>query len=501
VSSPRCLTVIACGLAALLSLSDAALAQPSPVAPPAAPAEGEQGVEARKTEGQKYFEKGLALSDEGSWDAALAEFLRSRATYPTRAATKNAALCLRKLRRFDEALDMFEELLKFPNLSAEDRQLSERSIGELQGLVGTLVIEAAEPGASLVIDGLYRGTLPLSSPLRIGVGSHEVRAYKEGLDPFGATVEVTGKQQAVVRLRSLSTGGRLKVTEQHGRVLDLVVDGSVVGKTPWEGPVAVGEHLVLLRGNINLDALPECAPSDEGAAAGKPAALRGNIELGTQPVSVPIRLREVTKLTLTAEELDTSIRIEPTPAGASVAIDSVVVGRGTWEGRLRVGAHKVEVTADGFLPETRQVRLERRKRQVLSIELSRNLRSAAWLTPRSVAAGTAYGVGVLGLGVFAVTGGMALSKSNELKRSCAANLCPSGEEGNLSEVRTLGTVSTVGLVVGSIGVVAGTIILIAARPGVSPKRPGAPSAWSRPRDGWAFRAGVGLGRLAIEGRF
>jgi hypothetical protein len=457
----------------------------------------QQRIDARKS-----FVKGLSLMKEESWDAALVEVLRSRARYPTRAATNNAAVCLHKLRRFDEALDMFESFLRdFTNIPLAERSMAQSAIAELQGLVGTLVVEAGEPGASIVVDGRNRGTLPLSGPLRVGLGSHEVRVYKEGFDPFGVTVEVTGKQPTVVRLPVLFVGGRLKVTEQYGRALDVVVDGAVVGKTPWEGPVQVGEHLVLLRGNVNPDTLPECAPSDEGASAGKRAAPRGNIELGTQPVSVPIRLREVTKLTLTAEELDTSIRIEPTPAGASVAIDSVVVGRGTWVGRLRVGAHKVEVTAEGFLPETRQLSLERRKRQVVTIELQRAGSTPGWLTPRNAAVGTAYGVGALGLGVFAVTGAMALVRSNEIKLRCGPSLCPSSEEDNLATARTLGRVATAGVVVASIGAVMGTIILFETRPGRDQRRRGTASARPQPAGGLAWSMGVEPGRLAINGRF
>ena len=66
--------------------------------------------------------------------------------------------------------------------------------------------------------------------------------------------------------------------------------GNPVGKTPWEGPLSVGEHLVTLRGSIDLDSIPDCGPDDEGAAA-KRAAKRGRVELGTQPVSVPAQLR------------------------------------------------------------------------------------------------------------------------------------------------------------------------------------------------------------------
>ncbi|MEP7121383.1 MAG: PEGA domain-containing protein [Byssovorax sp.] len=487
-----CAKTVAAWLVALcsleVSLEAGALAQPAP--PVSAPlVQDDKDVEANRSEARSYFEQGLALFQKEAWDAALAEFVRSRRIYPTRAATENAALCLRQLRRLDEALEMFEDMLKFSNLTEAKRKTAEAAIAELKEQIGTLRIEGAEAGASIVVDGRYRGTLPLAGPLRVGAGAHEIRAFKEGSDPFGTTIEVKGKEEAVVQLRSLSTGGRLKVTEQHERVLEVVVDGSLVGKTPWEGPLSVGEHLITLRGSLDLDAIPECAPGNEGAGERKRAAPRGSVELGTQPVSVPIRLREVTKLTLMAESLDTSLRVEPMPGGASVSIDSVVVGRGSWEGRLRVGEHRVEVTADGFLPQTRRVSLEREKRLVVKIDMERDRSAAGFQTTRNAAAGSAFAVGALGLGVGAVAGALALGKIHEVESRCVGFRCPPSERANVSAAGTLGNVSTVGLVVGGIGVAVGSIILVSLRTGAT--APGRASAALR----------LGVGRVDFEGRF
>jgi hypothetical protein len=484
-------------LGILLLLDAGARAQPVPPPAPSPPGQDDQDTEAKRKEARAFFEKGVKLHDERKWDEALAEFLRSRRLSPTRAATKYAASCLNELRRFEEALDVFEELATFPNLSATDRQFAEEGIADLTARVGTLAVQGGEPGASVVIDGRYRGTLPLPGPVRLVAGSHEVRAFKEGLETFGATVEVEGKKAAVVTLRSLSTGGRLKVSEQYGRALEVVVDGTPVGKTPWEGPLSVGPHLVTLRGSIDLDAIPDCAPSDEGAAA-KRAAKRGSVELGTQPVSVPIRLRETTPLTLRAEALDTSLRVEPMPGGALVSIDSVVVGRGAWEGRLRVGDHKVEVSAEGFLPETRKVSLTRQKRQVVTVDLERDRSTAGFMTTRNASIGTAFGLGALGLGVGAVTGVLALDRNRELNAHCVAGVgCPISQQSNKDAVNTLATVSTTGFVLGGIGAATGTILLFALRPSAR-RSPGAslPSVESA-----GLRVGVGPGRFDVEGRF
>jgi hypothetical protein len=329
----------------LVAFDGPAAAQP----PPAAPAGEMSPEDARKAEARERFEKGVRLLKQRLFGPALAELLLSRTLYPTWSATSAAAVCLRELQRYDEALDMFEALVRdFAGaLPAETKEAAARSIVELRGLVGTIDIQEAEIGSSVYIDGQLRGDYPLLSPLRVPAGSHLLRVHKEGFHAFEQRIDVAGGKTASVtaRLRALARAGRLRVIEQGGKILDVVIRGSVVGKTPWEGQLDEGEHTIFLRG--------------EG-------------RLGTQPVSVSVRFRETTPLILAAEELEASLRVEPTPAGASVAIDSVVVARGTWEGRLRAGEHKIEVAAPGFLPLVERVSIPRAGSRVLSITLQRD---------------------------------------------------------------------------------------------------------------------------------
>jgi hypothetical protein len=351
----RARAALAAALAVTAALPAGAFAQDPPPAPPAQPA---ADAADRKAEARAHFDKARALAESGTWSAALAEFLASRRLYATWGNTLGAASSLQKLGRFDEALDLFEILLKDfgDTLSPDVRGAAQRQVVELRGLTGTVEISGAEIGAAITIDGRERGDYPAPGPLRVAAGSHLVRVSKQGFEPFETRADVAGGQtaQVVARLRPVGESGRLKVVEEGGRALDVLVDGDLVGKTPWEGSLAIGEHVVLLRG--------------EGV-------------LGTQPVSVPVRRDRTAPLTLRAEELSARIRVEPVPVNASVAIDAVVVARGIWEGRLRAGAHKVEVAAEGFVPGVRDVSLEREKEAVVSIALQRDPRSPFWRKP------------------------------------------------------------------------------------------------------------------------
>ncbi|WP_437934281.1 PEGA domain-containing protein [Sorangium sp. So ce341] len=330
-----------------------ALAQPAPAA-------GER-AEDRKSEAEARFYKGRKLYAERAFSAALAEFQASRALYPGESATIGAAVCLKRLHRFDEALDLFEAALRdfADTMESTTRAAIRREVVDLRGLVGTLEIEGAEPGAAISVDGRSRGEFPLLAPLRVAAGSHGVRVYKEGFEPFEARVEVAGGQTARIpaRLRWLRQTGTLHVVEARGRELEVIVDGIRVGKTsaaPLSLPLAPGRHVVLLRGDGHL---------------------------GTVPANVTIRLNQVESLRLEAEVLDAALRVAPVPVDARVSIDAVELGRGPWEGQVRAGKHHVEVAAEGFLPERREVSLRRGERAALSIPLSRDPSSPFWRKP------------------------------------------------------------------------------------------------------------------------
>lgn len=74
-----------------------------------------------------------------------------------------------------------------------------------------------------------------------------------------------------------------------------------------------------------------------------------------------------------------------------------------------------------------------------------------------------FTVAAVGVGVGAVTGLVAQSKSSNLDLTCPANQCRGTAASNLSTAKSLATVSTVGFVVGGVGAVVGVIGLFSPR--------------------------------------
>jgi hypothetical protein len=297
-------------LAALLAAATAA-AQPH------------EATDQQKADAKSHFDQGLAHFDRQEWAAALVEFLKSRELYPTRGNTKDAAICLRKVGRFDEALAMYEALVHdFSDLSADDKALAEREMAELQGSVGTIAITGAPDGADVMVDGVDRGKTPLP-PLRLSVGTHAIRITKDGALPFEQRIDLAGRQAAEVHatLAALTQAGRLQVSEKSGKAAQVFVDGALAGTTPWEGALAPGPHTVWLVADGNT---------------------------GTAPVSTDVKLDQVGHLDLTAVPLGAALRVDPKPAAAAITVDGVFVGRGHWDGRLPEGSHEIVATLDGY---------------------------------------------------------------------------------------------------------------------------------------------------------
>ena len=327
-----------------------------PAAPAAPPADADpnnassEGMtdEAKKEIAKKSFDSGVKFMEDGAFDVALTEFRKSFATYPTRSAGRNLGVCLKSLGRYDEASDMLEQVLRDfeKNMKPEDREFVVRTLDELKKLVGFIDVRVTEQGATIMVDSVERGHSP-TKPVRVPAGTHTVRVSKEGFLPYDGRIVVPREGTVTVdaKLGAMLQGGRLSVSEDQGKALDVVVDGVVVGKSPWAGTVAVGKHAVLLRGEGNI---------------------------GSPPATADIKLNSLAKVTLLAEPVPCKLRVTPSPINGLVAVDGVEVGQGIWSGNLRCGGHRIDVTADGFVTQQKVVSLSEEREGVEAIALERD---------------------------------------------------------------------------------------------------------------------------------
>jgi hypothetical protein len=320
--------LLCCAMAWFAASPSTAFAQaPQPAASASAAPSGSAASDSSLEDAKRLFRQGNELRRAGDCQKALEFFVRSRAIVPSMQNTLNSAICLDQIGRFDEALEMYEDVLtKFgEQLDTDSKQAMAPSMAALRRKVGTIEVSANVEG-SLIIDARMRGKLPILSPVRVMPGPHVVRVVKDGYETFEKSVVVKAGESTAVdaKLAPLASAGRLRIEDKALEGGELFVDGAMVGKLPWEGTLAPGDRLFWVR------------KGDIGSAPRKATVVQGQTVLA-QVVAGP---------------LGPDMRIVLEPATAQMYIDGVLVGKGTWQGRLPIGKHTIDARELGYFALT-----------------------------------------------------------------------------------------------------------------------------------------------------
>lgn len=359
------------------------------------PATSRAEVSAERLEQAKaLFREGNALLSAGDPERALERFLASRAAVASGKNTANAAICLERLGRNDEALEMYEELLaRFSaDLDLQDRENLAPIMARLRAELGSLDV-SSNVEALVTIDGRPRGMLPRATALRALPGKRRVRVVKEGYRTFDVMTDVRVGETVAVDgvLEPLSGSGALRV-EQTGRTpAELWVDGQSVGSLPWEGTLAVGAHLVQAVGT----------------------------ELGSKPQTVQVIERKTQLLRVSLRALGTPVQLEAAESVALV-LDGVPLGHGKWAGRLPLGSYRLRAEESGYFPrEIALVVAGAGDPTSVRLELARNPEHARW--PQRSTLRWAAGVGGAFLYAPTLNGGQEASCPTWCESSRAAS--------------------------------------------------------------------------------
>lgn len=186
--------------------------------------------------------------------------------------------------------------------------------------------------------------------------------------------------------------------------------------------------------------------------------------------------------------------------------------------RMDPGDHAIEVTAQGIDPVKQTVKLPEKggvvrvpimlkPRAVGTASPSASVSAAPSVTSTASAAPTtsatvapdsspsrtpayiAFGAAGAGIIVGAITGGLSLSMTSELKKVCVPNNnCPQREQGSIDSANTMANVSTATFVIGGVAAAAGVVLMLVD---VGPKSP--PKGASKVRvEPWISIGGAGL---------
>ncbi len=156
---------------------------------------------ARKQEAKRCRDAGVTAWERGDYLIALDQFDRAYASFPAPNLLFNKGQVLSDLGRDLEALEVFERFLaEAQNPPAEFSGVSKSKIAILSKRVAHLDVRALDAGAEIAVDGHAVGKAPLSSPIRVSAGNHQVSAQLAGFEPALLFANPRSGETAQVRI-------------------------------------------------------------------------------------------------------------------------------------------------------------------------------------------------------------------------------------------------------------------------------------------------------------
>ncbi len=279
-------------------------------------------------------------------------------------------------------------------------------------------LRTATPGAAVKIDDNEVGRTPLTvqllpGPHTVSIVAPDGRSAEQHLDvkPGRRSIEV-----AVQLPHAPGETATLSV-ESDPAGANVLIDGALIGRAPWEGEIYRGEHVVAaeMDGRMReerrviaregrdthiqfaLTPVPKApALSVESSPLGAAVILDGKPR-GRTPYLAPLEKgrhelvlklegrREVGTEFVMPGDRDLTLRLDlaagaaagsrmvlsGAPEGATVSVDGKDVGVAPWAGELKPGTHTVAVAAAGFAREERVVTVAPNRDTAVSFPLSR----------------------------------------------------------------------------------------------------------------------------------
>lgn len=195
---------------------------PDAGAVPAPPAEPEpppvaSPVDPRKEGAEQHRLRAIRFYDARNFSAAREEFLIAYQLVPSHRLLYNLGVVSMALGDSANAYDYFERCLRDggDSVPAARRAEIQAQLFDLVSHVATLTIRVDVNGAQLTVDGREIGVAPLTQPVRLNAGTHEVVARSLGRWSRRQVV-VSGGESAVVGFE-LSPPKRKPLVDDTGR--------------------------------------------------------------------------------------------------------------------------------------------------------------------------------------------------------------------------------------------------------------------------------------------
>lgn len=239
-----------------------------------------------------------------------------------------------------EAVDAFERYVDAapPTLSAQRRLELAEAIEGQKRRIGTVVLEVRPGQARVTLDGAALDRASYTKPIRVRQGSHVLAASLDGYVPQVQAVQIRGRTSELVRLALLPVprpayDGLLEIECQLPEV-SVLIDDRRVATTPLRELIVLGEGLHRLR-------LERTGYRQQTATVRITRTKTTQVQCDL-PVAQPLVASG--RLELDLAETGAVLLVDGAPADKSNV--------------LPPGLHRVEVRHYGFLPWTRELRVD-----------------------------------------------------------------------------------------------------------------------------------------------
>ncbi len=304
----------------------AALAQERP-----SPSYGVRVSEGLRGEARAAFSRANALFEAANYAAARVEFEQAYVRSGDARVLYNVAVCDKEMGRYARAIAELRRSLEAggSDLPRSYVKRAQDTVETLEPFVTTLQVESSEPGATILVDGEEAGRTPVGQPLPIDVGERVVQLAKPGFRGEPTRIKAVSGVASTVRLALERVEQRQRVSVRAvglkaGERADVLVDGVVVGESPWTGQVLTGQRRVTVR------------------AAGHPDVVR-LVEVSTDSGSV-------VTVQLDPADRKSRLRVRSGDEQDTIAVNGRVVGRGAFDGQVTSGELTVRVTRPDAKP-------------------------------------------------------------------------------------------------------------------------------------------------------
>ena len=111
---------------------------------------------------------------------------------------------------------------------------------------GRLLVLSATSGADIAIDRQHVATVPHEEPFLLTPGDHYVKVSLRGYTAYEDEIHLRAGRETVIEADLIAHSGILMV-ETAGITAEVVIDGTPLGPTPFDGEVTIGERLIEVR--------------------------------------------------------------------------------------------------------------------------------------------------------------------------------------------------------------------------------------------------------------